>query len=77
MIEWLQLITKRGSLDIDDLILNVLGVCLGYLIYPFFENFLLLSNRGTKGQPCPFQACPSIKKEDLCSYNEHTILLII
>ena len=33
-IEWLQFFTKRGSLDIDDLMLNVLGVCLGYFIYP-------------------------------------------
>ena len=40
-IEWLQLITKRGSLDIDDFILNVLGVCLGYLIYSFFQKVLV------------------------------------
>ncbi|KGR90870.1 teicoplanin resistance protein VanZ [Ureibacillus massiliensis 4400831 = CIP 108448 = CCUG 49529] len=38
MIECLQFSTKRGSLDIDDLILNVLGVLLGYLIYPLFEK---------------------------------------
>ena len=42
MIEWLQFITKRGSLDIDDLILNVLGVCLGYFIYPFFQKVLVI-----------------------------------
>ena len=40
-IEWLQFITKRGSLDIDDLILNVLGVCLGYYIHPFFQKVLV------------------------------------
>ncbi len=34
VIESLQFITKRGSFDIDDLLLNVLGVGLGYLIYP-------------------------------------------
>ena len=41
-IEWLQFITKRGSLDIDDLMLNVLGVCLGYFIYPFFRKVLVI-----------------------------------
>ena len=41
-IEWLQLFTKRGSLDIDDLMLNVLGVCLGYFIYPFFRKVLFI-----------------------------------
>lgn len=42
MIEWLQFITKRGSLDIDDLILNVLGVCVGYLIYPLIERVFVV-----------------------------------
>lgn len=41
VIECLQFFTKRGSLDIDDLILNVLGVCLGYLIYPLFKKVIL------------------------------------
>jgi glycopeptide antibiotics resistance protein len=41
-IEWLQFITKRGSLDIDDLILNVLGVCLGYFIHPLFQKVLVI-----------------------------------
>jgi glycopeptide antibiotics resistance protein len=41
-IEWLQLFTKRGSLDIDDLMLNVLGVSLGYFIYPFFRKVLFI-----------------------------------
>ncbi|WP_041580494.1 VanZ family protein [Bacillus sp. 1NLA3E] len=41
-IEWLQYFTKRGSLDIDDLILNVLGVCIGYLFYPFFQKVLVV-----------------------------------
>ena len=44
MIEWLQFITKRGSLDIDDLILNVLGVYLGYLIQPFFQTVLVIKS---------------------------------
>ena len=42
MIEWLQFFTKRGSLDIDDLMLNVLGVCLGYFIYPVFQKVLVI-----------------------------------
>jgi glycopeptide antibiotics resistance protein len=41
-IEWLQFITKRGSLDIDDLMLNVLGVCLGYFIHAFFQKVLVI-----------------------------------
>ncbi|MFP7298036.1 VanZ family protein [Neobacillus niacini] len=36
LIELLQYITERGSLDIDDLILNVLGFFIGYLLTPFF-----------------------------------------
>lgn len=35
-IELIQFVTHRGSLDIDDLILNVLGVWLGYALYPLF-----------------------------------------
>ena len=37
-IEILQFITHRGSLDIDDLLLNTLGVFLGYLLYPLFKR---------------------------------------
>lgn len=43
VIEGLQFITKRGSLDIDDLILNVLGVCLGYFLYPVFRKVLVFN----------------------------------
>lgn len=35
-IELSQFITHRGSLDIDDLILNLLGVWLGYRLFPLF-----------------------------------------
>lgn len=41
-IECLQFFTKRGIFDIDDLILNVIGVCLGYFVFPFFEKVLFL-----------------------------------
>ena len=38
LIELLQYFTRRGSLDIDDLILNVLGFFIGYLVYPLFNR---------------------------------------
>ncbi|RIW27281.1 VanZ family protein [Bacillus salacetis] len=41
LIEVLQFITKLGVLDIDDVILNVIGATLGYVIYKvFFRNKL-------------------------------------
>jgi glycopeptide antibiotics resistance protein len=43
LIELLQYFTMRGSLDIDDLILNVLGFFLGYLVYPFFTKIFKVS----------------------------------
>lgn len=39
-IEILQLITHRGSLDIDDLILNLCGVFIGYWASPFFKKIV-------------------------------------
>lgn len=42
-IEGLQYITKRGSLDIDDLILNILGILIGYMIYPLFKKVVVMS----------------------------------
>lgn len=42
LIEYLQFITKRGSLDMDDLILNVIGVYIGYLIQPFLRKVLTI-----------------------------------
>lgn len=41
-IEVLQFITHRGSLDIDDLVLNTLGVFLGYLLYPLFNRVITI-----------------------------------
>ncbi|MDR7078343.1 glycopeptide antibiotics resistance protein [Neobacillus niacini] len=43
LIELLQYYTRRGSLDIDDLILNVLGFFIGYLLYPLFNRILKVS----------------------------------
>ena len=42
LIELLQLVTLLGSLDIDDLILNLFGMLIGYLI------FLISNKRGKK-----------------------------
>lgn len=41
-IELTQFLTGRGSLDIDDLILNVFGVYLGYFITPWFNKILII-----------------------------------
>lgn len=42
-IEILQFYTHRGNLDIDDLILNMLGVFFGYLFYPIFKRVVKIS----------------------------------
>ena len=33
LMELLQLLTKRGALDVDDLLLNLPGACLGWLLW--------------------------------------------
>lgn len=38
IIEISQFVLRRGSLDVDDLILNMIGVYLGYLLYPLFSR---------------------------------------
>jgi glycopeptide antibiotics resistance protein len=43
-IEVLQFRTHRGLLDIDDLILNLIGVFLGYLFYPIFKRIVKISS---------------------------------
>lgn len=42
LIEYLQYMTRRGSLDVDDLILNVLGVCMGYVFHPLLQKVLII-----------------------------------
>ncbi|MGM0845219.1 MAG: VanZ family protein [Bacillota bacterium] len=44
MIEGAQFLTRRGSLDVDDLILNVAGVLLGYFLFPAFVKVFQLKN---------------------------------
>jgi glycopeptide antibiotics resistance protein len=39
-IEITQFISQRGSLDVDDLMLNLLGVFLGYRIYALFKRVI-------------------------------------
>lgn len=38
-VECLQLFTTLGSLDVDDLILNMLGACVGFGFWRIFEKF--------------------------------------
>ena len=38
LVELLQLVTLLGSLDIDDLILNLIGMTLGYLFFIIFKK---------------------------------------
>ena len=38
LVELLQLVTLLGSLDIDDLILNLLGMLMGYLFFIIFKK---------------------------------------
>ncbi|WP_191565297.1 VanZ family protein [Metabacillus idriensis] len=47
IIETAQYLTGRGSLDVDDLILNLLGVFTGYAVYPIFEKTVSIKKSGT------------------------------
>lgn len=38
-VETIQLISKVGSFDVDDLILNTLGAALGYLVYRLIRRY--------------------------------------
>lgn len=45
LIEASQFLTERGSLDIDDLLLNTAGVWAGYAIFPLVRRVLHISRR--------------------------------
>lgn len=45
LVETLQLVSKLGSFDVDDLLLNTLGGLLGYIVYLIFHK---LAKRKTK-----------------------------
>lgn len=40
IIEGTQFVTRRGSFDIDDLILNLTGIIIGFLSYPILEKIV-------------------------------------
>ena len=44
-IEGLQLATSYRSTDVDDVILNTMGACLGFLIYQLFKALILKKER--------------------------------
>ncbi|WP_375090482.1 VanZ family protein [Peribacillus sp. RS7] len=44
-IEICQFVFRRGSLDVDDLILNMIGVYLGYILYPLFTRVVAIHSR--------------------------------
>lgn len=45
MIELLQLFTRLGSFDVDDILLNTVGTTAGYLIFRIFFRRLLHASR--------------------------------
>ncbi|MGM0837072.1 MAG: VanZ family protein [Bacillota bacterium] len=44
LIELTQHLTNRGSLDIDDILLNTLGFFIGYLLTPVFRRILIINS---------------------------------
>ncbi|MEY8192247.1 VanZ family protein [Peribacillus simplex] len=48
-IEICQFVFRRGSLDVDDLILNMVGVYLGYVLYPLFTRVAVFRPGKVKG----------------------------
>ncbi|WP_458354153.1 VanZ family protein [Peribacillus frigoritolerans] len=44
-IEICQFVFRCGSLDVDDLILNMIGVYLGYFLYPVFKKVVVFSGK--------------------------------
>ncbi len=49
VIEICQFVFRRGSLDIDDLILNMIGVYLGYILHPLFKKVVVFRSGKVKG----------------------------
>lgn len=45
ILEILQLVLKRGSFDVDDLILNAAGFMLGFGIYKLYDRILMKPNK--------------------------------
>ena len=49
-IELLQLVTMRGSLDIDDVILNAIGACLGFWVRQRIVNRVISQEANERSQ---------------------------
>jgi len=45
LIETIQYLSKRGSMDIDDFILNLFGVWIGYALSPIIQKVIKVQNR--------------------------------
>jgi len=41
-LEFLQILFRSGIFDIDDIMLNALGVLMGYLVFVFIKNFFVV-----------------------------------
>ncbi|MCR4648737.1 MAG: VanZ family protein [Lachnospiraceae bacterium] len=48
VIEFVQLLTRRGSFDIDDFILNILGAVIGFVLFFFIKKALAVNEKDTK-----------------------------
>ncbi len=48
LAETLQLVLRVGCFDVDDLLLNTIGGCVGYLVYRILRRYIW--KRGTNGQ---------------------------
>ena len=46
LVEVIQLVTRVGSFDVDDLLLNTIGGMLGYFIYKIFTGITSLRRKG-------------------------------
>lgn len=45
-IEVMQHLTHRGSFDVDDILLNVLGIYVGVLLFPLFHKVIRIQKKG-------------------------------
>ena len=47
-VELIQFATRRGSCDVDDVLLNTLGCAIGYLLFALLRKCTVLRNRGKR-----------------------------
>ncbi len=50
ILELLQLITRRGTADIDDIILNTIGACIGYAVIEIIVGWRRRSKKMNRGR---------------------------